>query len=200
MSLPLRLAVSVRCSSSAGVDAPPDHLNRTIQPGRDLRAGDVEALRRLASGKTLVQTQLDNLAVGGREKRNDLPQQGKELFFLGESFGVSAWIFHLREGSFTLTKAPAANILGGVGDDRAHPGTSLGAVEAGMVDGLHDLDPTNLEGVFSEAVVPGDPLGEGEEALRTAGDPFFLVPFQQGAFPGGPLEGGGGQDVQTWEH
>ncbi len=169
-----------------------------MQPRRDLRAGDVEALRRQFSGETLLQTQLDNLAVGPREERNDLPQQGKELFFLGESFGGEAGVLHFRERDFAVTKAPAANVPGGVGDDRAHPGTSLGAVEAGMVDGLHDLDPTGLEGVFSEAVVAGNPLGEGEEALGTAGDPFFLVPFLERAFPGGPLEGGGGQDVQTW--
>ena len=69
-----------------------------------------------------------------------------------------------------------------------------------MVDGLQDLDPTDLQGVFSETVVPGNPLGEGKEAFRTAGDPFFLVPFQQGACPGGPLEGGAVQNVQTLGH
>ena len=63
----LRLTGSMRCGSNAGVDAPLDHLNRSIQPGLDLRAGDVEAPCRLISGKTLLQAQLDNLAVGLRE-------------------------------------------------------------------------------------------------------------------------------------
>ena len=160
----------------------------------------MEALCRLASGKTLVQTQLDNLTVGVREEKNHLLQQGKELVFLRESFGGSSWIFYFGEESFAATQALAANIFGGVGDDRAHPGASLWATEVGMVDVLQDLDPTDLEGVFSEAIVPGNPLGEGKEASRTAGNPFFFVPFQKGAFPGDTLEGRAGQNVQTLEH
>ena len=35
---------------------------------------------------------------------------------------------------------------------------------SGLVDVLQDLDPTDLEGVFSEAIVPGNPLGGGKEA------------------------------------
>ena len=117
------------------------------------------------------------MSVGVREERNHLLQQGKKLFFLGESFGGSAGIFHFSEGNFAAPRALAANILGGVGDDRAHPGASLWAIEVGMVDSLHDFDPTDLEGVFSEAVVSGNPLGEGKEALGTAANPSFFVPF-----------------------
>ena len=96
---------------------------------------------------------------------------------MGGGFGGLAWIFYFGEAYFDAAKALAANILGGVGDDRAYPGASLWAVEAGMVDGLQDLDPTDLEGVFSKAVIPGNSLGEGKEALGTAGNPSFLVPF-----------------------
>ena len=137
----------------------------------------MEAFCRLPSGKILAQTQLDHLTVGSREERNYLQQQGKGLLFLGESFGSSAWIFHFEESNFTATQALAANILGGVGDDRAHPGASLWAIEIGVVDSLQDFDPADLEGVFSEAIVPGNPLGEGKEALGTAANPSFLVPF-----------------------
>ena len=185
MSLSRHGAVSARHDSNAGVDAPLNHSNRSLQPGLDQRGRDMQAVRRLAGGETLVQTQIDNLAVGLREEQDDLPQQGKELLFLGESFRASAGILHFREGDFFVTHAPPANILGGIGDNLTHPGTSLGAVEAGMIDGLHDLDPTGLEGVFSEAIAADYPLGEGKEAFRTAGDPCFLVPFQEGAFPGG---------------
>ncbi len=157
----------------------------------------MEALRRLPRGKTLVQTQLDHLTVGVREKRNYLLQQAKKLCFLGESFGSSAWILHFEEGNFAVPKALAANIFGGVGDDPAHPGASLWTIEAGMVDSLHDFDPTDLEGVFSEAVVPRNPLGEGKEALGTALDPSFFVPIQQGTFPSDSFEIGAGQNAQN---
>ena len=86
-----------------GVNALLDHVNRSLQPGLDQRRGDMQAPCRLISGKTLLQTQLDNLAVGFREKRDDLPQQGQELFFLGESFRTSAWVLYFREGSFFVT-------------------------------------------------------------------------------------------------
>ena len=132
---------------------------------------------RLSRGKTLVQTQLDHLTVGVREKRNYLLQQAKKLCFLDESFGSSAWIFHFEDGNFAAPNALAANILGGVGDDRTHPWASLWTIEVGMVDSLHDFDPTDLEGVFSEAIVAGNPLGEGKEAFGTAANPSFLVPF-----------------------
>ena len=42
------------CGLSAGVEAPLEHLNRSIQPSRDIRSGDVEALCRLLRGKTLI--------------------------------------------------------------------------------------------------------------------------------------------------
>ena len=140
------------------------------------------------------------MTVSVREQQNYFLQQGKKLFFLGESFGGSARICHFEEGNFSATQPLAANILGGVGNDRAHPGASLWPIEVGMVDSLQDFDPADLEGVFSEAIVPGNPLGEGKETLGTASNPSLLVPFQKGAFPCGSLEAGPGQNVQTLRH
>ena len=132
---------------SAGGEAPLEHLNRSIQPSRDIRAGDVEVFCRLSRGKTLVQTQLDHLTVGVREKQNYLLQQAKKLCFLDESFGSSAWIFHFEDGNFAAPNALAANILGGAGDDRAHPGASLWTIEVGMVDSLQcEVLPKNWTG------------------------------------------------------
>ena len=160
----------------------------------------MQALSGLAGRKTLVQPQLDDLAVGLGKERDDLAQHNEKLLFLGESFGASARTHCFREGNFLLTQATAANIPGGVGDDLTHPGTSLGAVEAGMVDGLENLDPTDLESIFGKAVVSGNPLGEGKEAFRTAGDPFFLFSVQEWTFTSGPLEGAGRNDMQALRH
>jgi len=56
-----------------------------------------------------------------------------------------------------------------------------------VIDGLEDLDPTGLQDILSETVVAGDPLGEGEEALRTADDPGFVVTFKRRAVFGRSL-------------
>ena len=132
---------------------------------------------RLSRGKTPRTDATRSLDGRCPEKRNYLLQQAKKLCFLDESFGSSAWIFHFEDGNFAAPNALAANILGGVGDDRTHPWASLWTIEVGMVDSLHDFDPTDLEGVFSEAIVAGNPLGEGKEAFGTAANPSFLVPF-----------------------
>ena len=77
-----------------------------------------------------------------------------------------------------------------------HPGTSLGPVKAGMIDGLEDLDPTGLKDILGQTVVAGDPLGEREEAAGAAGNPGVGIAFKQGAAFGCPLEFRGGQNVK----
>ena len=54
----------------------------------------MEAFCRLPSGKILAHTQLNHLAVGSREERNYLQQQGKGLLFLGRN--VSTSLRHLH--------------------------------------------------------------------------------------------------------
>ena len=83
-------------------------------------------------------------------------------------------------------------ILGRVGDDPMHPGTGLGALKAGMIDALQNLDPTDLEDILGQTVVAGYPLGEGEEAAGAANNPGFAVAFKQGTVFSGSLKLWGG--------
>ena len=101
---------------------------------------------------------------------------------------------------FWTTDSFPVEIPGRVDDDPMYPRTSLRAVKANMIDGLEDLDPADLKHFFGQAIVAGDPLGEGKEAPGTAGHPSFAVAFKQGTVFGGPFEFRGGKNVKITRH
>jgi hypothetical protein len=156
--------------------------------------------RDLLVGEPLVETQLDDLAVGSRQKIDHFPEQNKQFPFLGKSLRIEGRSSPLLERVLTATDLLSVVILGRIGDDRMDPRASFGAVEAGIVDGLEDLDPTGLKNILCEAVVAGDPLGEGQEAAGATGNPGFGVGFEQRTVFGGSLELRSGQNVESARH
>jgi len=148
----------------------------------------VKASRYLLVREPLVETQLDDLAVGSRQQIDHFPEQNKQFSFLGKCL----WI--LGRGSLVLKRMFVAavpfpvEVPCCVGDDAMHPGAILGSVEAGMIDGLEDLDPTGLKDILGQSVVTGNPLGEGKEPSRAADYPGFAVAFKQGTVFGGSLK------------
>ena len=73
----------------AGIEALLEQLDGTIQPGRDIRTGDVEALGRLLCVESFVHAQLDHLLVDVRKKPDHLMEQSVELSLLLQFFGGS---------------------------------------------------------------------------------------------------------------
>ena len=109
----------------------------------------------------MVETQLDDLTIGSWQQIDHFPEQNKQLSFLGKGLGI-----HGRSSlALKLILAPVdpfpMEVPGRVGDDAMHPGASLGAFKAGMIDRLEDLDPTGLKDILRQTVVAGNPLGEG---------------------------------------
>jgi hypothetical protein len=121
----------------------------------------VKASKDLLVGESLVEAQLDDLAVGSRQKIDHFPEQNKEFSFLCKSLRILVWDSPALEWILAAADPFSVVILGRVGDDSVHPRTSLGAVKASMVDGLEDLDPTGLKDILGQTVVSSDPLGEG---------------------------------------
>ena len=160
----------------------------------------MKASRDLLVGESLVQTQLDDLAVGSWQQIDHFPEQNKQFSFLGKRLRI------LGRGSPALERVLVATdplfvvILGRVGDDPTHPRTSLGAVKASMIDGLEDLDPTGLKDILCQTVVAGDPLGEGEKTPGAADNPSFAVAFEERTVFGGSLKLRGGQNVEIARH
>ena len=116
----------------------------------------MKASRDLLVRKPLVETQLDDLAVGSPHQIDHFPEQNKQLSFLGKGLRV------LGRGSlaFKLILALAdpfpMEIPGHVGDDEMCPGAGLGTLKAGMIDGLEDLDPTGLKDILGQVVADAD--------------------------------------------
>ena len=85
----------------------------------------------------------------------------------------------------------ATDIPGRIGDDLMHPETGFRPLEAGVIDGLENLDPAGLKPVFGQFVLAGDAPGQRKEAPGAADNPAFQLAFEQkGQSPGGILESG----------
>ena len=164
---------------SACINAALEQSDGTIHADGDIATGDVKASRDLLVGESLVKTQLYDLTVGPWQENDHFPEQNKQFSFLGKNLrfqGRSSLVlerFLAAEEPFTM------KVLGRVGDDPVHPGTSLGSVKAGMIDGLEDLDPTGLKDILNETIVAGDPLGEEKKAAGATGNPGFAIAFKQ---------------------
>lgn len=73
----------------AGIEALLEQLDGAIQPGRDIRTGDMETLGRLPGGESFVHAQLDHLLVDVRKKPDHLMEQSLQLPLLLQFFGGS---------------------------------------------------------------------------------------------------------------
>ena len=161
-------------------------MDGPIQACGDTRAGDMKTFCGLTGGEALVHTQVEDFAVGARQHLDHFRQQGQQFLFLSESFRTWIQIDFFARSYFAAPHALAADILGRIGDDTMYPRASLGAVEAGVIDGLEDLDPTHPR--------PGGrrrrPAWQGAKSTGSSRCPCFGIAFEEGAVLDGVLESG----------
>ena len=152
----------------ACINAALEQTDGTIHADGDIAAGDVKESSDPLVREPLVQTQLDNLAVGSWQEIDHFPKQDKQLPFRRKSFRVPSRGRMDFERILAATDLFSMELLRRGGDDPMNPRTGLRSAKRGMIEGLENLDPTGLKDIVGEIVVAGDPLEVLDRSQRAA--------------------------------